>query len=145
MAQIVHCGMQCLAPHPAVAPLRTLAPVPRSWSPAWPCSPPRCSVLCCRSGLLRFVLKMPDSLVFGRILPALGLMMCLSTFYYAFLALPRDRRDGIVTLWDFCRAADDSVDAEGDPARAAAGLADGQNAALGGGEVTESLRCRRRS
>ena len=29
------------------------------------------------TGLLRFVLKMPDSLVFGRILPALGLMMCL--------------------------------------------------------------------
>jgi AGZA family xanthine/uracil permease-like MFS transporter len=38
------------------------------------------------TGLLRFVLKVPDSLVFGRILPALGLMMCLSTFYYAFLA-----------------------------------------------------------
>src|SRR5438132_3117080 len=38
------------------------------------------------TGLLRFVLKMPDSLVFGRILPALGLMMGLSTFYYAFLA-----------------------------------------------------------
>ena len=38
------------------------------------------------TGLLRFVLKMPDSLVFGRILPALGLMMCLSTTYYAFLA-----------------------------------------------------------
>ena len=38
------------------------------------------------TGLLRFVLKMPDTLVFGRILPALGLMMCLSTFYYAFLA-----------------------------------------------------------
>src|SRR5437588_4124096 len=38
------------------------------------------------TGLLRFVLKMPDSLVFGRILPALGLMMCLSTLYYAFLA-----------------------------------------------------------
>jgi adenine/guanine/hypoxanthine permease len=36
--------------------------------------------------LLRFVLKMPDSLVFGRILPALGMMMCLSTFYYAWLA-----------------------------------------------------------
>ena len=29
---------------------------------------------------------MPDSLVFGRILPALGLMMCLSTMYYAWLA-----------------------------------------------------------
>src|SRR6202049_2593647 len=38
------------------------------------------------TGLLRFVLKMPDSIVFGRILPALGLMMCLSTFYCAFLA-----------------------------------------------------------
>jgi len=38
------------------------------------------------TGLLRFVLKMPDSLVFGRILPALGMMMCLSTIYYAYLA-----------------------------------------------------------
>ncbi|MDB5602212.1 MAG: regulator [Xanthobacteraceae bacterium] len=38
------------------------------------------------TGLLRFVLKMPDSIVFGRILPALGLMMCLSTMYYAWLA-----------------------------------------------------------
>src|SRR6516164_2677977 len=38
------------------------------------------------TGLLRFVLKMPDSLVFGRILPALGLMTFLSTMYYAFLA-----------------------------------------------------------
>ena len=38
------------------------------------------------TGLLRFVLKMPDDLVFGRILPALGLMMFLSTGYYAWLA-----------------------------------------------------------
>ena len=38
------------------------------------------------TGLLRFVLKMPAQLVFSRILPALGLMMCLSTLYYAFLA-----------------------------------------------------------
>ena len=38
------------------------------------------------TGLLRFVLQMPDAIVFGRILPALGLMMCLSTFYYAWLA-----------------------------------------------------------
>jgi AGZA family xanthine/uracil permease-like MFS transporter len=38
------------------------------------------------TALLRFVLKMPDSLVFGRILPALGLMMFLSTMYYAWLA-----------------------------------------------------------
>ena len=38
------------------------------------------------TGLLRFVLRMPDAIVFGRILPALGLMMCLSTFYHAWLA-----------------------------------------------------------
>jgi adenine/guanine/hypoxanthine permease len=38
------------------------------------------------TALLRFVLKMPDSLVFGRILPAVGLMLFLSTMYYAFLA-----------------------------------------------------------
>jgi AGZA family xanthine/uracil permease-like MFS transporter len=46
------------------------------------------------TGLLRFVLKMPDSIVFGRILPALGLMMCLSTFYYAFLAYRLAKRTG---------------------------------------------------
>src|SRR5215831_1868910 len=31
------------------------------------------------TGLLRFVIKMPDSIVFGRILPALGLMLCRSS------------------------------------------------------------------
>src|ERR1700678_4519752 len=44
--------------------------------------------------LLRFVLKMPDSLVFGRILPALGLMLCLSTFYYAWLAYRLAQKTG---------------------------------------------------
>jgi len=38
------------------------------------------------TGLLRFVIKMPDALVFGRILPATGLMLCMSTLYYAWLA-----------------------------------------------------------
>ncbi len=38
------------------------------------------------TGLLRFVLQMPDSLVFGRILPAIGVMLFLSTGYYAWLA-----------------------------------------------------------
>src|ERR1700749_1920517 len=38
------------------------------------------------TGLLRFVLQMPDAVVFGRILPATGLMMFLSTMYYAWLA-----------------------------------------------------------
>jgi AGZA family xanthine/uracil permease-like MFS transporter len=46
------------------------------------------------TGLLRFVLKMPDALVFGRILPALGLMLCLSTGYYALLAWNLARRTG---------------------------------------------------
>src|SRR6202048_2337634 len=46
------------------------------------------------TGLLRFVLKMPDALVFGRILPAMGLMMCLSTFYYAYLAYSLAKRPG---------------------------------------------------
>src|SRR5215472_831667 len=46
------------------------------------------------TALLRFVLKMPDALVFGRILPADGLMMFLSTMYYAFLAYRLARKTG---------------------------------------------------
>jgi AGZA family xanthine/uracil permease-like MFS transporter len=46
------------------------------------------------TGLLRFVIKMPDSIVFGRILPALGLMMCLSTMYYAWLAYRLAQKTG---------------------------------------------------
>src|SRR5208337_1675142 len=46
------------------------------------------------TGLLRFVLKMPDSLVFGRILPATGLMLFLSTVYYAYLAYRLARQTG---------------------------------------------------
>ena len=38
------------------------------------------------TGLLRFVLQMPDAITFGRILPAAGLMLFLSTLYYAWLA-----------------------------------------------------------
>ncbi len=46
------------------------------------------------TGLLRYVLKMPDDLVFGRIIPAAGLMMALSTFYYAWLAYRLAQRTG---------------------------------------------------
>jgi AGZA family xanthine/uracil permease-like MFS transporter len=46
------------------------------------------------TGLLRFVVKMPDSLVFGRILPATGLMLCLSTLYYARLAYKLAEKTG---------------------------------------------------
>src|SRR3954470_21897086 len=38
------------------------------------------------TALLRYVIKMPDDIIFGRILPATGLMLCLSTLYYAYLA-----------------------------------------------------------
>jgi AGZA family xanthine/uracil permease-like MFS transporter len=46
------------------------------------------------TGLLRFVLKMPDDLVFRRILPATGMMMCLSTCYYAWLAYRLAKKTG---------------------------------------------------
>src|SRR5882757_7660491 len=46
------------------------------------------------TALLRFVIKMPDALVFGRILPATGLMMCLSTVYYARLAYNLAKKTG---------------------------------------------------
>ena len=44
------------------------------------------------TALLRFVLKMPDDLVFGRILPRDGLMLCLSTVLHAWLAYRSRRR-----------------------------------------------------
>lgn len=46
------------------------------------------------TALLRFVLKMPDDIVFGRILPATGLMLCLSTVYYAWLAYSLAEKTG---------------------------------------------------
>jgi len=44
--------------------------------------------------LLRFVLNIPDKIVFGAILPATGLMMCLSTCYYAWLAYRLAKKTG---------------------------------------------------
>ena len=45
------------------------------------------------TALLRFVLKMPDDLVFGRILPATGLMLCLSTMLLRVAGLPARAED----------------------------------------------------
>jgi 15-cis-phytoene synthase len=36
-----------------------------------------------------------------------------TSFYYSFLALPADKRNAIVGVWDFCRAVDDAVDEPG--------------------------------
>jgi phytoene synthase len=33
-----------------------------------------------------------------------------TSFYYAFLVLPRPQREAIIAVWDFCRAVDDEVD-----------------------------------
>lgn len=46
------------------------------------------------TGLLRYVLQMPDELVFGRILPATGLMIFLSTGYYAWLGYQLAKKTG---------------------------------------------------
>src|SRR6185369_10285328 len=46
------------------------------------------------TGLLRYVLKLPDDLVFGRILPATGAMLCLSTLYYAWLGYRLAKKTG---------------------------------------------------
>jgi phytoene synthase len=37
-----------------------------------------------------------------------------TSFYYSFLALPADKRNAIIAVWDFCRAVDDAVDEPGD-------------------------------
>ena len=47
--------------------------------------------------LLRFVLGLPDGLVFGRILPATGLMLFLSMLHYAWLAYRLAQKTGART------------------------------------------------
>jgi len=46
------------------------------------------------TGLLKFVLQMPDEITFGRILPAVGLMLFLGNCYYAFMAYRLAKRTG---------------------------------------------------
>ena len=36
-----------------------------------------------------------------------------TSFYYAFVVLPRPQREAIIAVWDFCRAVDDVVDEPG--------------------------------
>ncbi|MGK2915194.1 MAG: hypothetical protein ACSLE5_12245 [Porticoccaceae bacterium] len=50
------------------------------------------------TALLRYVLKLPDDIVFGRILPATGLMLFLSTVYYAWLAWQLAKKEGRDTV-----------------------------------------------
>ena len=46
-----------------------------------------------------------------------------TSFYYAFLVLPRPQREAIIAVWDFCRAVDDEVD---EPEAAVAALPPGE-------------------
>ncbi|WP_410210296.1 hypothetical protein [Aquirhabdus sp.] len=46
------------------------------------------------TALLKYVLKLPDALTFGRILPAAGFMLFLSTMYYAWMAYQLAKKTG---------------------------------------------------
>ncbi len=75
---------------PRVAPLWT----PGDWNALFGFGTNILVNLLTLTALLRFVLKMPDDIVFGRILPAAGLMMFLSTAYYAWLAYRLAKKEG---------------------------------------------------
>jgi AGZA family xanthine/uracil permease-like MFS transporter len=46
------------------------------------------------TGLLKFVVGLPDELTFGRILPAVGLMLFLGNIYYAWMAWKLAKKEG---------------------------------------------------
>ncbi|WP_417720084.1 hypothetical protein [Salipiger sp.] len=46
------------------------------------------------TGLLKYVVGLPDELTFGRILPAVGLMLFLGNMYYAWMGVKLARREG---------------------------------------------------
>ena len=46
------------------------------------------------TGLLKFVIGIPDAVLFGTILPAVGLMLFLGNMYYAFMARRLGQKDG---------------------------------------------------
>jgi AGZA family xanthine/uracil permease-like MFS transporter len=49
------------------------------------------------TGLLKFVLQLPDEIVFGRILPAVGMMLFLGNMYYAYMAYRLARKPAAPT------------------------------------------------
>jgi AGZA family xanthine/uracil permease-like MFS transporter len=46
------------------------------------------------SSLVLFVIKLPNDIVFGRILPALGIALPIGNLYYAYLAYRLARKEG---------------------------------------------------
>ncbi len=83
-----------MTPPPAVALFRPRLWVPGDWNALFGFGTNILVNLLTLTALLRFGLGMPDDLVFGRILPAVGLMLFLSTSYYAWLAYDLARRTG---------------------------------------------------
>ena len=58
-----------------------------------------------------------------------------TSFYYAFVVLPKPQREAIIAVWDFCRAVDDVVDEPDVP-----GPGSGVQGAGSGGRGPEGLR-----
>ena len=50
------------------------------------------------TGLLKFVVGLPDELTFGRILPAVGLMLFAGNMYYAWMGYKLARKEGRDTV-----------------------------------------------
>ena len=53
------------------------------------------------TGLLKYVIKIPDAILFGQILPAVGLMLFLGNIYYAWMAkrlAEKTGRDDVTAL-----------------------------------------------
>src|SRR4051812_30170770 len=89
--------MTTTAPKSSALPSLTGKPllwVPGYWNPFFGFGTNILVNLLTLSALLRFVLQMPDWLVFKRILPAAGMMMCMSTLYYAWLAYRLAKKTG---------------------------------------------------
>jgi phytoene synthase len=50
-----------------------------------------------------------------KLIPDLSRQPRRSNFYYSFLLLPREKREAIITLYDFCRRTDDIIDNSNSP------------------------------
>ena len=50
------------------------------------------------TGLLKYVIGIPDAVLFGTILPAIGLMLFLGNIYYALMARRLSKREGRIDV-----------------------------------------------
>jgi len=64
------------------------------WNAFWALFADNLANMIILSGVCKFVFKMPDSIVFGRILPGLGIALVVGLSYYAYLAVQLARKEG---------------------------------------------------